>query len=233
MKEEIKRTDSEAMLTVPRQQYATVTANSGITNTRRFSQAGRSMVMDQVRKTPVRSETPKRGRSEDASEQEPNQSQKEEEFQKPKGRKNKSRKVVYGKSKVIIGGEMAEAAEAAPYEVYIGNTHPKCDEESVKTILKECSKDMLEEELDILHVKCLTRPRTDGVPPHSKQFMVRVSSRFRDHMMKSDAYPAGWSTRRFYPARSQSNKDVEQNPRKKPHLAAPQLVGVTGLTNSH
>ena len=57
--------------------------------------------------------------------------------------------------------------EAAPYDVFVGNTHPQSTVEIVKEVLKKVSESMpeemkLNEPLEILEVECLTKPRTDG-----------------------------------------------------------------------
>ena len=57
--------------------------------------------------------------------------------------------------------------EAAPYDVFVGNTHPDTTENIIKEVLAQVSLKMpeemkLEEPLQILEVECLTKPRTDG-----------------------------------------------------------------------
>ena len=65
----------------------------------------------------------------------------EEPFQEvqPK-RKRKQRKVQYGTSNVR--GASGATAEAAPYKVFIGNTHPDTTNELIKEILVACASDM-------------------------------------------------------------------------------------------
>ena len=57
--------------------------------------------------------------------------------------------------------------EAAPYDVFVGNTHPDTTENIIKEVLAQVSLKMpeemkLEKPLQILEVECLTKPRTDG-----------------------------------------------------------------------
>ena len=136
----------------------------------------------------------------------------EEPFQVVANRKGKKapRKVQYGTGQVTAGGA---SGEAAPYEVWIGNTHPASTPEIVREVLVECGRRMegggLEEELTILEVECLTRPRDDGKEPHTKQWRVKVPNRFREHMKQPAAYQVGWSSRRFFPARSSRPKVAE------------------------
>ena len=97
--------------------------------------------------------------------------------------------------------------EAAPYEVFVGNTHPDTTETIVKEVLAQVSQSMpeemkLQEPLMILEVECLTKPRTDGRKSWTKNWRVQVSNRFREHMLRPEAYPMGWSSRRYFPARA-------------------------------
>jgi len=129
--------------------------------------------------------------------------------ERKKGKKA-PRKVQYGTGQVTAGGV---SGEAAPYEVWIGNTHPASTKDIIQEVLVECGRRMegggLEEELTILEVECLTKPRDDGKEPYTKQWRVKVPNRFREHMKKPAAYQVGWSSRRFFPARSSRPKVAE------------------------
>ena len=121
-------------------------------------------------------------------------------FQYPKRR---PRKINYGKSNITVAG-----AEAAPYEVFIGNTNPATTEDIIKEVLVKVSENLpaeqkLVEHLEILDVKCMTKPRDDGYPLRTKGWKVTVPNRLREYMMKDEAYPCGWSHRRFFPKRNQ------------------------------
>ena len=110
--------------------------------------------------------------------------------------------VQYGTSQVKVTG-----GEASPYDVFVGNTHPESTMEIVKEVLLKVSESMpdelkLSEQLEILEVECLTKPRTDGRPIWNKNWRVRVANRFRVHMLRPESYPAGWSSRRYFPART-------------------------------
>ena len=118
--------------------------------------------------------------------------------------RGRKRPIQYGTntSQVKVKG-----AEAAPYDVYVGNTHPDSTEDIVKQVLIEVSQNMseenkLDEPLQILEVECLTKPRTDGRKIWSRNWRVQVPNRFCEHMLKSEAYPSGWSSRRYFPARA-------------------------------
>jgi len=161
-----------------------------------------------VQKTAVRKEVPAEVAAGQRGEQE-----EEAPFQvvdnRKKGKKA-PRKVQYGTGQVTVGGD---GGEAAPYEVWIGNTHPASTKEIITEVLLECGRRMegggLQEELKILDVECLTKPRDDGKEPYTKQWRVKVPNRFREHMKLPGAYQIGWSTRRFFPARSSRPKVAE------------------------
>ena len=60
----------------------------------------------------------------------------------------------------------------------------------------------LSEPLEILQIECLTKPRTDGRTNWCKNWRVQLPNKFRQHMLRAEAYPAGWASRRFFPARA-------------------------------
>ena len=77
----------------------------------------------------------------------------------------------------------------------------------MKEVLAQVAQSMpeemkLQEPLLILEVECLTKPRTDGRKLWTKNWRVQVSNRFREHMLRPEAYPMGWSSRRYFPARA-------------------------------
>ena len=116
--------------------------------------------------------------------------------------RGRRKKVQYGTSKLRVTG-----GDAAPYDVFVGNTHPDSTEEVIKDVLKKVSEAMavdlkLTEPLDILEVECLTKPRDDGRKLWTKNCRVQVPNRFREHMLRPEAYPVGWSSRRYFPARA-------------------------------
>ena len=78
--------------------------------------------------------------------------------------------VQYGTSQVKVTG-----GEAAPYDVFVGNTHPQSTMEIVKEVLIKVAESMpeemkLNEPLEIIEVECLTKPRTDGRPIWNKNW---------------------------------------------------------------
>ena len=133
--------------------------------------------------------------------------------------RRRPRKVQYGKSSVTVTG-----GEAAPYEVFIGNTNPASTKAIIEEVLKECANSMpvgmeLDEEFRILDIECLTKSRDDGYPIRTKSWKVKVPHKFRDHMMRPEAYPLGWSSRRYFPPRAPRPAVPPLNPLdKRAHL---------------
>ena len=137
----------------------------------------------------------------------------------------KPRIVQYGTAKVNVAG-----AEAKPYDVVIGNTNPGSTDKIIKEVLIEIAENMtgenkLEEPLDILEVECLTKPRTDGSRIWSRSWRVQVPNKFREYMQCPEAYPAGWTTRKYFPPRQQRPAvpalypgSATQPPEKRPNL---------------
>ena len=134
------------------------------------------------------------------------------------------RPVQNGTSKVKVDGN-----EAAPYNVVIGNTHPDSTEDIIKEVLLKVSEQApsdirLDEPLRINEVECLTKPRTDGRRIWVRTWRVQVPSKFREYMENPDAYPAGWTCRRYFPPRPDRppvpnlNPLTGQPPCKKPNV---------------
>ena len=90
-------------------------------------------------------------------------------FQTVTGRRRQPRKMTYGTNQVEV-----EGAEAAPIEVFVGNTNPRATEEVIKKVLIKCADNMPgKPKLEILDVKLLTNPDRDP-NPRFKSWMVRV-----------------------------------------------------------
>ena len=137
----------------------------------------------------------------------------------------RQRTVQYGTAKLPVTAR----GEAAPYSVVVGNTHPESTEEIIREVLKNISKGAEEslapsEPLEILEVECLTKPRTDGRRIWTRTWRVEVPNKFREYMQRPDAYPSGWTSRKYFPPRAQ-RPDVPdlypvgvQPPVKKPNV---------------
>ena len=86
----------------------------------------------------------------------------EQPFQYPN--KHRPRKVNYGKCNVVVAG-----GEAAPYEVFIGNTNPASTPDIIEEVLMKCVDQLpeelkLSEPLQVLKIQCLSRPNENGEP---------------------------------------------------------------------
>ena len=107
------------------------------------------------------------------------------------------RKVTYGTKNIGSTG-----AEAAPIEMFVGNTNPRATKEIVASVLKDCAKDMPEKpELEILDVRCLTNPERDP-NPRTRCWKVTVPFKYKDFMENDEMYPSGWRYRKFFAARN-------------------------------
>ena len=82
----------------------------------------------------------------------------------------------------------------------------------------------LAEPLEILEVECLTKPREDGRKLWTKNWRVQVPNRLREHMLRPEDYPVGWSSRRSCPAMAPRqavpalDPTNQQSAQKKPNL---------------
>ena len=117
----------------------------------------------------------------------------------------KPRKVNYGNSSVMI-----EGGEAAPIDIFIGNTNPGSTPEIISDVLVKCAEmsEDITEALVVSEVKCLTKDEN----PRTKCWKVTVPNKFREYMDKDSAFPRGWSHRKFFQARNNKNKVVPLNP---------------------
>ena len=123
-------------------------------------------------------------------------------FQPAGGRKRQPRKMTYGTNRVNVDG-----AEAAPIDVFVGNTNPRATEDVIKRVLLKCADNMPEKpKLDILEVKLLTNPERDP-NPRFKSWMVRVPYACKELMDNDSFYPNGWSHRKYFPKRMQQQQD--------------------------
>ena len=138
----------------------------------------------------------------------------------------KSRPVQHGTAKVSVDG-----GEAAPYDVVVANTNPRSTEEIIKNVLIHVSESQtgeneLNEPLEILEIECLTKPREDGRRVWMKTWRIQVPNKFKDYMMKPEAFPTGWTSRKYFPPRAQRppvadlDPTASQPPGKKANLEA-------------
>jgi hypothetical protein len=111
----------------------------------------------------------------------------------------RKRPVNHGSSTVVI----EEAGQAAPVEIYIGNTTPAATEGIVEAVLMKCAKGLdAQTEFKVLEVvqlaKQIEKPRT-------KCWKVVIPYKFKDMMEKDELYPPGWCHRKFFSPRQTAN----------------------------
>ena len=86
-------------------------------------------------------------------------------------RRRAPRKTNFGKNTTEVN---IEGAEAAPYEVFVGNTHPKATEAIIADALTKCALTLPDKpDLKIIHVKCLTNLDRDP-HPRTKCWRIQV-----------------------------------------------------------
>ena len=142
-----------------------------------------------------------------------------------KGKKNKP-KVQQGSGKVTVNqGENA----ILPFDVYIGNTHPKSKPEVIEKYLKECyehaSSDIKPEgPFEIIKIECCTKPRDDGKDPWCLNWRVSIDQKFRDYVLNPAAIPVGWTSRRYFPPRPKRPPPAELHPSKMPNTRQTALL---------
>ena len=127
------------------------------------------------------------------------------------GRRRKPQ--VQGCSKAKLSANIAKAIP--PFEVVIGNTHPESDRDIIEQALMEIALDMpedmkLEENLEIISIDRLTPPATQDFEPWRLSWKVKVPAKFREHMLRPESIPDGWTTRRYFPPRRQKPPDNSQ-----------------------
>ena len=129
------------------------------------------------------------------------------QFIDPRAGRRQPRKMNYGTNKVDIAG-----AEAAPIEIFVGNTNPRATDEIVKAVLLKCADNLPEKpELKIIDVKLLTNPERDP-HPRFKSWKVTVPYSCKSLMENDAFYPSGWTHRKYFPKRFQGDRNV------RPHL---------------
>ena len=134
-------------------------------------------------------------------------------------------KVQHGVNKI----EVTNPTAVTPYDVVIGNTHPDSDKDIIIDVLIDVSKHMpdemkLDSDLEIIDAIYLTKPREDGSKPWSKSWQVRVPQKFRDHIMRPEAIPAGWTSRRFFPPRPKKPSVPDLHPAKRVNTSQVETV---------
>ena len=105
---------------------------------------------------------------------------------------------------------MVSGGEAAPVDIFIGNTNPGSTTDIIKEVLVKCAEmsEDINEPLVVIDAKCLTKDDN----PRTRCWKVTVPHKYRDYMEKDSAYPSGWSHRKFFQARNNKNTTPALNP---------------------
>ena len=123
----------------------------------------------------------------------------------------RARKANYGKSTFTMAG-----AEAAPIDIFVGNTNPQATPEIIKDVLIKYAGNLPDNPvLNVLEVKCLNNMEIEP-HPRSRCWKVSVAYAQKDLMDNDELYPAGWSHRKFFPPRK--NKNGPGNDAKRQHV---------------
>ena len=105
------------------------------------------------------------------------------------------RPVNHGSSQVVV----EEAGQAAPIEIYVGNTTPAATESIVEAVLVKCAKGLEPQtEFKVLEVVQLAKQIEN---PRTKCWKVVVPFKFKELVENDQMYPPGWCHRKFFSPR--------------------------------
>ena len=102
----------------------------------------------------------------------------------------------FGTNKVNVTG-----AEAAPIDIFIGNTRPAATEELIKQALVKCGEIQGEMPAELKEeniVVKLMNNLAEEPNPRTKCWKVAVPYIFREVMAMDSFFPNGWSHRKFH-----------------------------------
>ena len=118
------------------------------------------------------------------------------------------RKANVGRNSITVPG-----AEAAPIEIFIGNTNPRATEDLIKQVLVMAMDGMSGKPADLakedIKVECKNNLTLEP-NPRTKCWKVTVPYLFKDIMEKDEFFPSGWSHRKWF---SGNGKNASQNKR--------------------
>ena len=172
--------------------------------------------------TPTRTASQKRSRQEDAvGENQPAAGAagvagglEKETWAKVASKKKKRTPPTRGTSKVETRGVVV-----APFDLYIGNTHHTTTADVIKDTLKEVAAqapdDIKPDNFDVIEAEPLTK-EIDGVAMFRRSWRVRVAWKYREYIVKPDALPYGWTSRRYFPPRPKRSESDAVPAAKRP-----------------
>ena len=135
-----------------------------------------------------------RGRVERSSSSKRRRLSQEEDSMEPWRSQGRPRRVK-ARPKVNTGNANMVGLEdlAGPAEFWVGNTRADTSNEKGEDVLKQAADNIKIIDFKVEEVVCLTKEDR----PRTRASRVTVPARLRDHMLKPEMYPAGWTFRAF------------------------------------
>ena len=94
------------------------------------------------------------------------------------------------------------AGKVAPFEMYVGRTHPETTEEDIRAVLNDYTKsDQKENGVEIIDVDLLAEMKDTKERVISKCWRVTFPFADKEIMMAGSSWPAGWTYRQYFPPR--------------------------------
>lgn len=100
----------------------------------------------------------------------------------------KMKPVIWGKAKV-----QSEAAMAAPFDIYVCNTHHTTTEEGIRKTLQDNTSGDAGSGVQALEVVCQSK---EGM--FKKSWRIRVNFADKDRALEPETWPEGWGIRKFF-----------------------------------
>ena len=94
------------------------------------------------------------------------------------------------------------ALRAAPYEMYVGRTHPDTTEEDIRGLVQEYTKSVDQSEgVSVIDVDLLKEMKDQKERIVSKCWRVTFPFADKEKMMEGSSWPVGWTYRQYFPPR--------------------------------
>ena len=91
------------------------------------------------------------------------------------------------------------AGRVAPYEMYVGRTHPDTTEEDIRGLVQDYTKDTDRPDgVSVIDVDLLKEMKDQNDRIVSKCWRVTVAFTDKDKMMEASSWPAGWTYRQYF-----------------------------------
>ena len=108
----------------------------------------------------------------------------------------------------------------APFDLFIANTDVMCEANDIKEALKKVAEQAPEdirpdEQFEVIDAELMTK-EIEGIRMRRKSWRVRVAWKYREYILKPDALPCGWTSRRYFPSRPKRTESDGGPAAKKP-----------------